>query len=158
MSEAQNSKYHVGVSWDKQTGCEIHIKDFPPIGIDLPAQYGGEGRYPCPHELFFSSLGSCFLATFLTFQKKLQLQLKDLQVSVKGSVDPITHGKEQGKYAITGIEMSVYVKVEGDQDEKDIAEDCIRLTEEHCPIGLALQKAVPIKIISQIETTIPSKV
>jgi len=86
-------------------------------------------------------------------RKKLQLQLQDLVVSVQGSVDPIISGIDQGKYAITGIEIYVYAKVEGDQDEKDIAEDCIRLTEEHCPIAFALRKSVPIKIVSQIETT-----
>ena len=147
----QSSEYQVGVFWDKQTGCKIHIKEHPAISIDLPIKYGGRGRNPCPPELFFASLGSCFLGTFLTFQKKLQLQ--DLAVSVQGSVDPIISGIDQGKYAITGIEIYVYAKVEGDQDEKGIADDCIRLTEEHCPIAFALRKSVPIKIVSQIETT-----
>lgn len=124
----------------------------------MPVQHGGRGAAPCPHELFFSSLGSCFLGTFLSFQRQLHLRLQDLQVSVEGSVDLISRGKDRGKYAITGIEISVYTKIEGDQDEKVIASDCIRLTEEHCPIARALRKAVPIKILSQIETTIPGKV
>ena len=149
----QNSTYRVGVSWDKQTGCEVHIRDFPPISIDMPVEHGGGGRYPCPHELFFSALGSCFLGTFLVFKRQLRLRLQDLQISVQGSVDLISRGKYRGKYAIAGIEVSVYTKIEGEQDAKEIASDCIRLTEQHCPITRALRKAVPIKILSQIETT-----
>jgi len=153
MDNLHNSRYHVRVSWDKQTGCEVHIRDFPPLRIDMPVEHGGGGRYPCPHELLFSAFGSCFLGTFLVFQRQLRLQLQDLQISVQGSVDMIKRGKYRGKYAITGIEVSIYTKIEGNQHEEGIASDCIRLTEEHCPVYRALQKAVPIKILSEIETT-----
>lgn len=114
---------------------------------------GGGGRYPCPHELLFAAFGSCFLGTFLVFKRQLRLQLQDLQISVQGNVDLIRRGKYRGKYAITGIEASIYARVKGNQDEERIASDCIRLTKEHCPINRALQKAIPIKILSEIEAT-----
>ncbi len=145
------SMCRVGVSWDRQTGCEAHIRNFPPIAIDMPVQHGGAGKNPCPHEILFSAVGSCFLGTFLVFQRQLRLKLIDLQISVEGSVEQAKGGKNSGKYEITGIDLHVRVAVEGDEYEKDIVGDCIRMTKEHCPTTRALQDSVPIKIISEIK-------
>lgn len=153
MIDQQDSKYSIGVIWDKKTGCEVHIDDFPPLNVDMPIMFGGGRRYPCPHELLFSALGSCFLGTFLVFQRQLRLELQDLQISVGGSVDLIRRGKYRGKYAITGIDLFVHVKIDDDEDEKEIVNDCIRLTKEHCPVNRALHKSVPITVQSKIETT-----
>ena len=152
MVEQQCSIYRIGVSWDKQTGCDVQIRDFPPLNIDMPVEYGGGGRYPCPHELLFSALGSCFLGTFLVFQRQLRLRLQDLQISVRGSVDMIRRGKYRGKYAVKDAEVSVRIKIEGDEFEEEIASDCVRLAEEHCPITRALQGKVLITVKSEIET------
>lgn len=145
------SMYRVGVSWDKQTGCEAHIRDFPPIAIDMPVQHGGSGKRPCPHEILFAAVGSCFLGTFLVFQRRLRLELIDLQISVEGSVEQAQDGKNAGKYDLTNIDVHVKVVVKGSEDEEDIVSDCIRMTRDHCPTTRALQDSVPIKIISEIE-------
>jgi uncharacterized OsmC-like protein len=145
------SMCRVGVSWDRRTGCEAHIRNFPPIAIDMPVQHGGAGKNPCPHEILFSAVGSCFLGTFLVFQRQLRLKLIDIQVSVEGSVEQAKSGENSGKYEITGIDMHVRVAVKGSEDEKDIVSDCIRMTKEHCPTTRALQGSVPIRIISEIK-------
>ncbi|TAK35741.1 MAG: OsmC family peroxiredoxin [Chloroflexota bacterium] len=145
-----NGTGSIRVSWDKQTGCEARIGNFPPISIDMPVRHGGAGKHPCPHELLFTAVGSCFLGTFLVFQRQLRLNLIDLQVSVEGSVEQATSGKNLGKYDITGIDVQVMVVVEGSEDETDIVRDCIRITKEHCPTTRALQGSVPINIVSEI--------
>lgn len=140
----------VGVSWDKKTGCEAHIRDFPPIAIDMPVQHGGSGKRPCPHEILFAAVGSCFLGTFLVFQRQLRLELIDLQILVEGSVEQAQDGKNSGKFEIARIDVHVRVAVKGDQDEADIVSDCIRMTRDHCPTTRALQDTVPINIVSDI--------
>jgi uncharacterized OsmC-like protein len=151
MSEQQRSIYRSSVSWDKRIGGEIHVRDLPPIGVSMPVAHGGDGINPCPIELMISALGSCFLGTFLVFQRQLRLRLQDIQVSAQGSVEMINEGEDQGKYDIKGIELSVYIRIVGDKFEEKIAGDCIRLTEEHCPVSRTLRKAVPITIKSNIE-------
>ena len=141
----------IGVSWDKQTGCEAHIKDLPPLAIDMPVQHGGAGKNACPHEILFTAVGSCFLGTFLVFQRQLRLELIDFQVSVEGSVELAKSGENYGKFEITHLDMHVKVSVKGDEDDRDIVGDCLRITREHCPTVRALQGTVPINIISEIE-------
>lgn len=120
----------------------------------MPVEHGGDGINPCPIELIISALGSCLLGTFLVFQRKLRLQLQDIQVSAQGSVEMINEGEDRGKYDIKGIEVSIHVRVEGDEYEEEIAGDCIRLTKQHCPVTRALQKSIPITIQSAIETSL----
>ena len=102
----------------------------------------------------FSAVGSCFLGTLLIFQRQLRVELEDLQISVQGRVEMVTEGNDIGKYEIKDIEISLNVKVKGDEDDKVIVEDCIRLAEQHCPIKRTLQKAIPITIKSMIETSL----
>jgi uncharacterized OsmC-like protein len=144
------SMCRVGVSWDKQTGCEAHIRDFPSIAIDMAVQHGGSGKRPCPHEILFAAVGSCFLGTFLVFQRQLRLELIDLQISVEGGMEQAQEGKNAGKYDLTNIDVHVKVVVKGSEDEKDIVSDCIRMTRDHCPTTRALQDSVPINIVSEV--------
>lgn len=48
MDDFHDSRYRVGVSWDKQTGCEVRIKDFPPLRIDMPIEHGGGRKISLP--------------------------------------------------------------------------------------------------------------
>ncbi len=149
--EGDGSFCQVDVSWDRNTGCEAHVRDLPPFAVDMPVQHGGAGKNPCPHELLYSAVGSCFVGTFLVFQRQLQLKLVDLRVSTEGRVEQAKTGKNLGKYDITAINLHVMVAVEGSENEKDIVEDCIRITKEHCPTTRALQASVPIEITSEIK-------
>lgn len=151
MIDQQPSIYRISASWDKGIGGEVHIRDLPPISVSMPAAHGGDGINPCPIELMISALGSCFLGTFLVFQRQLRLNLQDIQVSAQGSVEMTKEGEDQGKYDVKGIELSVHIRVAGDAFDKTVAEDCTRLTEEHCPVSRTLRKAVPITVKSEIE-------
>lgn len=153
MNLQQKSIYNVNVTWDKQLGGYAHIRDLPPMNVSMPVVHGGDGVNPCPIELIVSALGSCLLGTFLVFQKQARLQVQDIKISAKGNVEMVTQGKDEGKYDITGIDVLINIKVEGDEFEAEVAGDCLRLTKEHCPVTRTLQKAIPITIESKIETS-----
>jgi uncharacterized OsmC-like protein len=116
----------------------------------MPVQHGGAGKNSCPHEILFTAVGSCYLGTFLVFQRQLRLELVDMNVSVEGSVELAKSGKNYGKFDITHLDVHVRVTVKGDDDDKDIVGDCLRLTREHCPTIRALQDTVPIDVVSEI--------
>ena len=139
-----------GVSWDKGTGCEAHVRDLPPFPIDMPVQHGGAGKNPCPHEILFTAVGSCYLGTFLVFQRQLRLELVDMNVSVEGSVELAKSGNNYGKFEVTLINVHVNVAVKGDEFDEDTVGDCLRLTREHCPTMRALQDTVPINVVSKV--------
>ena len=50
-------EYVAELIWDNQSGGEINIRNFPPIKLDTPVEFGGKGKYPCPDELFVSAMG-----------------------------------------------------------------------------------------------------
>jgi len=136
-------RYEVELAWDKETGGEARSGSFPVIRLDMPVEFGGKGRFPCPDELFFSAVGGCLLTTFLYYKKKLRLRLGGLQVLIKGSVDFI--GKKG--YEITGIEATL--KIETDDTER--AKECAELAKYYCHITRSLEPAIPIKVSTNIK-------
>ena len=151
MGEINDSDYSVGVAWDKKTGCEAYVRDRPSFGVDMPVEHGGTGINPCPGELLSTALGSCFIGTFLVFQRQLQVELLDMRAFVRGRLVLGTEGDNEGKYDITHLDMHVKVKAKGDDFEKDVVDDCLRMTKNHCPTTRLLEKAIPVNIITEIE-------
>ena len=151
MNMNQINIYRTSVYWDKRSGGEIHIRDTSPISVSMPVAHGGDGINPCPIELMISALGSCFLGTFLVFQRQLRLQLQDVQVSAQGNVEMVDKGEDKGKYDVKDIELNIHIKIVGDEFDKTVADDCIRMTEKHCPVSRTLRKAVPITVKNKIE-------
>ncbi len=139
-SDALNIK----LTWDGQSGAEIKLATTYPLKIDLPAEFGGHGRYPCPNELFFASIGGCLITEFLYFRKKLNFMLRGLQVDIEGKEEMF--GSEG--YRITHIRATITIEtVERDRDE---VETCIELTKKYCPLTRTLEKAIPIEVNTQI--------
>lgn len=147
-----NGGCSVGVAWDKNSGCEAYVRDQPPFGVDMPVAHGGAGVKPCPHELLLSAVGSCFIGTFLVFLRQLQVvELLDMRAFVTGNLELGTEGENDGKYDITKIDVRVKVKAKGADFERDVVDDCLRMTRMHCPTTRLLEKAVPVNIITEIE-------
>jgi uncharacterized OsmC-like protein len=135
---------NIGLTWDGQSGAEVKIGTTHTLRLDLPLEFGGMGRYPCPNELFFASIGGCLLIEFLYFKNKLNFTLMGLQVDVEGTEE--MSGLEG--YRITRIKATLTVKtIESDQDE---AETCVELTKKYCPLTRTLEKAVLIDFITRI--------
>jgi len=141
----RNLRYGIHLVWDKRSGGEVTTEKSQTLKLDIPVEFGGEGRYPCPDELFLSSVGGCLLTTFLFFKNKLNLHLDGLSISVNGTIDRI--GLEG--YRVTGIEAEVHVETK--ESEKENAEKCVEMTKTYCHITRTLEKAVPIKINEDIK-------
>ncbi len=138
-------QYSVVVTWDNDTGGEVNIGHFPGLRLDMPVEFGGEGRYPCPDELFLSAVAACLLTTFLYFKKTMKIELERFHVSAR---QRIGKPKEDG-YRITRIDASITVKVKSQERRK--AERCVELAKKYCHITRTLETAVPIRISTQIE-------
>ena len=136
----KNLRYAVELVWDKESGGKAYVRDFPPLGLDMPLDFGGKSRFPCPDELFFSAVGGCVLTTFLHFKERLELSLKGLRVSVKGNVGSI--GPEG--YRITAIDVLITMEV--DDEERLKAEKCAELAKEYCHLTRSLEQGIPIKV------------
>ncbi len=147
MKQAENLNYRVKLVWDDESGGDVYIRRFPRLKIDIPEKFGGKSRAPCPDELFFSAIGGCLLTTFLYFKKKLELELRELEVIVQGTLDYA--GRRGYRIADIGVVMSIDV----DEEEGSKAEECVELTREYCHLIRSLEKGIPIRIESEIRTS-----
>lgn len=142
--EKFNLKYNVNLFWDKESGGKAYVRNFPPLRFDIPVEFGGKSRFPCPDELFFSAVGGCLLTTFLYFKERLKLNLRGLQVSVQGTVDSVG---SKG-YQISSLE--IIINVEADEEEKVKAERCAELAKEYCHLTRSLENGIPVKVSHKI--------
>jgi len=145
--DSKSLEYEITLVWDTKSGGRAFIRDFRPLEFDMPTEFGGGSRFPCPDEHLFSAVGGCLLTTFLYFRKRLRLSLRDLRVSVRGTVDSVG---PKG-YRITGIEASIAVEV--DAREKSKAEKCAELTKDYCHIARSVEAGFPVKVLPNVITS-----
>ena len=137
-------EFKADLSWDGKSGGEITLGKGSKLHIDTPKEFGGEGKNPCPDEFFFSAIGGCLLTTFLNMQKKLKFNLKDLRIVVVGDVQ----SKGPEGYRVTGARVNL--SAETDAEGEAQARKCIEMTEKFCHITRSLEKAIPIRILSNV--------
>ncbi|MEM3065997.1 MAG: hypothetical protein QXI81_01505, partial [Nitrososphaerota archaeon] len=77
--------FNVRLNWDHSTGAEAFTKGGS-IRLDMPKDFGGLGRYPCPDEVFLSALGGCMITTFVYFQRRLGAKIDGIEVNIDGEV------------------------------------------------------------------------
>jgi organic hydroperoxide reductase OsmC/OhrA len=145
MELSKKLEYEIEVIWDKQTGGHVNIQGFPTTKLDMPVEFGGMSKAPCPDELFFTAVGGCLLTTFLYFKERLTLTLRELRVSIQGKVDYLG---PKG-YRISEIIIVIYVKVPLNEQSK--AEECTELATNYCHITRSLEEGIPLQISSKIQ-------
>ncbi|MGQ9639433.1 MAG: OsmC family protein [Candidatus Bathyarchaeia archaeon] len=143
MVDSRVFNFNVKLCWDGETGGHVYIRGQPMLRLDTPTEFGGRGRYPCPDEIFLSSIAGCLLTTFLYFKDKLQVKVGRLKVSAEGTLSFDVEG-----YRIEGVEAHLYVESDGG-DEEDLRR-CVELTKRYCHITRTLEKAFPVRILEDI--------
>jgi uncharacterized OsmC-like protein len=125
---------YVKVLWDGKTGGKIKTRKRAVIKVDMPKEFRGLDRYPCPDELFISSIAACLLTTFLYFKKKMRLKLLDLSVEGEGKISRKADGYklEDAWFKFTVVTRKRYKKA---------ITQCLNLAEEYCH----LLNLLPIK-------------
>lgn len=138
--------FQATVVWDRETGGDITIEDFPEIKIDSPTEWGGRSRSYCPDQLFVSSVAGCLLETFLSIKKKMRINLLHLKVPLQMTIRQARDG-----WHIQEIEGKIEATV--GKGEKEKGETCHQLAEEYCHLIRLIKKAASTKIIYDVTET-----
>ena len=86
MSTHKRLKYRVNVSWNDESGGTVQMEKFPTFRLDMPVEFGGQGRFLGPEELLLASVGGCLLTTLVWFKKQMRITtLQGLTISVEGT-------------------------------------------------------------------------
>jgi uncharacterized OsmC-like protein len=135
--------FQANLVWDGESGGEVRAGKFEGLKLDMPIEFGGNGRYPCPDELFLSAMAGCLLTTFLYFKKKLRAHVKGFRISINGTL----HGGREG-YRLAGMEATIFA--EANKSNEAEVRRCVELAKQYCHLTRTLEEAVPIRILDRI--------
>lgn len=131
-------RYEVNISWDGATGGIAEAASSgKSVSFDTPREFGGLGRAPCPDELFLTSLGGCFLNTFLYISRGLAKYIKDIRVNVKCELV-----MRSGKYVITSVGLNA--RVVAKRELMEHLERLARTAFDYCHLTSALSAEVSV--------------
>ncbi len=128
--------FNVKLQWDHSTGVEAFTKRGI-IYLDMPKEFGGLGRHPCPDEVFLSALGGCMITTLIYFQRRMGAKIEGIEVNVDGEIK-----LDNGGYRITNIKIKLRVLVEEPELEK--AARCAKLAIKYCHLTRSIEPAIAV--------------
>jgi organic hydroperoxide reductase OsmC/OhrA len=136
--------YSVELSWDGETGASVECDNCGDLRIDMPEEFSGNGRSPCPDQLFLASLGGCLLTTFLHFAKRLQLEVQDINISVGGKVSL----RKGVGYRVGPVEARM--RVMADAEDVELVEKCSELARDYCHITRSIEDSVRVDVSIEV--------
>ena len=97
--------FKISTKWDGESGGVAFLyKSEKEVFFDIPKDFGGKGRYPCPDEIFLVSLTSCLMNTFLYIAKRRYLRyVKDIEMQASCRIEL----NEKNEYSVKKIELTV---------------------------------------------------
>ncbi|WP_457790487.1 OsmC family protein [Pseudomonas sp. PL-6] len=110
----------------------LHHIDIGPhrLDSDVPAELGGDGAGPEPHDLFDAALGACKALTLMLYARQRGLPLEGLDVKVERDDSE----ERQGRYR-----LAVELELRGALDESQ-RQQLLRIADK-CPVHKLMTSA-----------------
>jgi uncharacterized OsmC-like protein len=143
MMAMEDLRFQANLVWDGESGGEVRAGKFQGLKLDMPIEFGGNGRYPCPDELFLSAVAGCLLTTFLYFRKRLKVDVTGFRISISATL----HGGLEG-YRLADMEATIFAEAKKSNEPE--VKRCIELAKQYCHLTRTLEKAVSIRILDTI--------
>jgi len=143
----EHLSYQVEVDWDGASGGLIECENCGDLKLDMPREFSGLGRSPCPDQLFLAAIGGCFLTTFLHFKNRLKLDVEDVRIMVSAEIDL----KPSEGYRIGSV--NAVMRIRADAEDAELARRCAELARDYCHITRSIEPSLPVGVA--IEVTAP---
>ncbi len=131
--------YEVDAEWDKNTGGEVKAGEYK-ISFDTPKEFKGNGKAPCPDQLFLASISSCLMNTFISFKNRFGVESRNLAVHTSMSVE-----LENPKgYRITCINSTLTITCE--ESQMTMNKKCAELARDYCHITRSIKSTIYMNI------------
>jgi organic hydroperoxide reductase OsmC/OhrA len=145
-AEGETHRYHVSMSWTGDgMGCgEAHVageKFTIPIGG--AKETGGCGKGANSEEMLLAAVGTCWIATWAIFLKKLNVPYPDPRLRLTGEL-----GKDPaGGFRMTKTTIYALVPKAILAEYQPAIEKTVRLSEKYCIISKVAKAAMPVEVI-----------
>jgi uncharacterized OsmC-like protein len=139
LSYPREVNYSIETNWDRGTGGYATFGDHM-INFDTPIEFGGEGKAPCPDQLFLASLSGCILDTFINFKNRLEVETTSVKLKTSTKVKL----NSKGFYSLEDIRILFKIQCEKVFLKKN--RRCAELACEYCHLTKSIESVIPIKI------------
>lgn len=126
-----------------QLGDQHIHRDFQWL-IDEPKQLGGSNHAPSPQEFLLSGFGSCLMVAFLVGASIKGIQLSNLSIEVRSSLDlaGFLQVREDAPVPLQGIRYVIRVAGDGTPEQ---FEELRMQAQTHSPNAMSLATAVDVQ-------------
>ncbi|MBS1556345.1 MAG: OsmC family protein [Bacteroidetes bacterium] len=122
---------------------EIETRGFKLV-VDEPQELGGTNDAPNPVEYILAGYAGCINVVAHLTAKEFNIDLKDLQISIDGDLNPARLFGESFKERAGYQNINVQLKTESKIDEK-VKARWLEAIENRCPVNDNLRNATPIQ-------------
>jgi len=141
----ETHRYHVSLTWNGDgMGCgEAHVAD---EGFAIPIggakEHGGCGKGANSEEMFLAAVGTCWIATWAIFMKKLGVPYTHPRLRITGEL-----GKDPaGGFHMTKTSIFALVPEAMLAEHRPALEKTVKLSEKYCIISKIAKAAMPVEV------------
>jgi putative redox protein len=135
-----NVVFKAETEWEKDTLCNVRIREFPGFKIDEPPELGGQDTAPNPVEMVLAALGTCQEIMYSAYASLMGIQLDSIHVTARGYLD--LKGQLGLDQSVPPGYKRIVFETDIDSPASDEALSCLVDTvESHCPVLDILKRA-----------------
>jgi uncharacterized OsmC-like protein len=122
----------------------VRMRDFEVV-IDQPENMGSTNRGPRPSEILLAALAACHEVTYRLYADALDIDLRNISVSVTGVSDARGFFDVEEGVAAGFSEVYGEINIESDASEADL-ERLREAVNRHCPVLDDLRKPLKVEL------------
>lgn len=141
--EAAQSFWAARTQWTGGFRTATYARQHAPIGTDEPDWLAGTDAAPNPVEHVLAALGSCLTVGFAAQAAARGINLRSLEVEVKGNVDlRVFLGLAEGHAGYNKLEVTTYIDSDADPEQLEELHKAVVSTS---PVGNTLERPVELE-------------
>ena len=129
----ETHEYMVTVDWKHDRVGTLGIVGKPSVEVSSPPEFDGPEGIISPEDLFVAAATSCFMTTFVTFNKKMRIEFKSFSCEGHGTLERVDKG-----FQFTKLLLKAKVGVES-EDLIPKTERALELAGKYCLVSNSMK-------------------
>ncbi|MFW9927138.1 MAG: OsmC family protein [Candidatus Thorarchaeota archaeon] len=129
----ESHEYFVRVDWKHDRVGDMIVDGKPKVEIASPPEFDGPEGIISPEDLFVAAATSCFMTTFVTFNKKMRIEFKSFSCEGQGTLERVEKG-----FQFTKLLLKTKVGVES-EDLILKTERALELAGKYCLVSNSMK-------------------
>lgn len=141
--EAAQSFWAARTQWTGEFKSATYVRHHAPLQTDEPEWLAGTDSAPNPVEYVLAAVGSCLTVGYAAAAAAQGIELRSLEVEVKGNVDlRVFLGVAEGHAGYSDIEVTTYIDSDADEEALRTLHEAVVKTS---PVGNTVENPVGLR-------------